>query len=71
MEVSQEIWNEGRTAFAKGSLERDCPYDMQTQWGDWADWICGYGSAVHEKITADMHRDARELLKGRQKKFAV
>ncbi|MGR9130788.1 hypothetical protein [Rhizobium leguminosarum] len=52
MEVSQKIWNEGREAFSQGFSEADCPYDMQTQWGDWADWVCGHGEAMHEKITA-------------------
>lgn len=59
MKVSQEIWDEGKSAFSSGLSEYDCPYDMREQWGDWADWVCGYGEAQHEDFMTTSHAAMR------------
>ncbi|MBX5089362.1 hypothetical protein [Rhizobium lentis] len=59
MEVSQEVWNEGRAAYANGGKEIDCPYDMGSQWSEWADWTCGYGQASHEDFWKRLDDEAR------------
>lgn len=67
-----KVFDEGYKAYLDGVKEDDCPYDMNAQWGDWADWICGWGAAVeHEHVTKEMHKEARELLSEDEKKFPV
>jgi hypothetical protein len=70
-ENNGKVWNEGRQAYAAGVPEKDCPYDMNAQWGDWADWVCGHGAAAHEEFTKQMHQEARDALLRKPKKFPV